>query len=73
MALVFWKMFCMADILSLSWMLKTWNCSGKGQRITDNQATPAPNILYDHSTLQVDHPTAASNSSSSHNVYLPQV
>lgn len=32
MVLVFWKMFCMAEILSLSWMLKTWNWSGQGQR-----------------------------------------
>lgn len=29
MVLVFWKMFCMAEILSLSWMLKTWNLSSR--------------------------------------------
>lgn len=27
--LVFWKMFCMAEMRSLSWMLKTWNLSSR--------------------------------------------
>lgn len=78
MLLAFWKMFCMAEILSLSWMSKTWNCSGQGQRVTGSQAAPVSDILSDHPTCEcppgpspwhVDHPSTPPPTALPHTMY----
>lgn len=40
--LVFWNMLCMAEIRSVSWMLKTWNCRwGREQGVTETSGSPS--------------------------------
>lgn len=40
--LVFWKILCMADTRSSSWMWKTWNCRQTGQGCHRDVWDPSP-------------------------------